>query len=297
MSKTDRAAEALAMRALELLPKNLVSRLFGAVAELELPRPLQLAVNEGFVRWKGLQMQEAERAASEYASLDALFTRRLVPGARPAESTEDQDLVSPVDGRLTRFGELDDGTLLQAKGRIYSLVELLDSAAQAERFIGGAWATIYLSPRDYHRIHSPARGRVTSLSYVPGHLWPVNPMSVRHVDRLFAVNERLISYMDTPGLGPVAVIKVGATCVGRIRLSFHGLESNQAFRRRQEVRLVEPVELEPAEEMAAFHLGSTVIVLVGRPGFVFDPELVEGQPLQLGRRLGGVPAEPGAGYL
>lgn len=282
-----RLTDDIKMRALGVLPKNLVSRAFGVVAEVELPSPLQRVVNQGFARIYDLNVGEAERAPGEYTSLNAFFTRRLKAGVRAIEADASGDLVSPVDGRLTHFGAIEHDTLMQAKGRTYSLVDLLDSAEEAARFRGGSYATIYLSPRDYHRIHSPAMGRIEKLSYVPGHLWPVNPLSVRNVDRLFAINERLISFITTEALGRVAVIKVGATCVGRIGLAFNQLESNSGFRRRQDLTLEAPVQVAPGDDLAVFNLGSTVILLIAAPGYTFSSDLVDGQAVRMGQRLGG----------
>ncbi|MEC9439913.1 MAG: archaetidylserine decarboxylase [Myxococcota bacterium] len=290
MSRRQQLVDSIKLKALDALPKNVVSRAFGAISEVALPSPIQGVVNQGFASLYNLNTAEAERSPAEYRTLNAFFTRHLKDGARPIE-IEDQDqgaLVSPVDGRITQFGPIEDETLIQAKGKQYGLVELLDNAAMAEHFKQGAYATIYLSPRDYHRIHSPASGRIDRVSYVPGQLWPVNPLSVRHVDRLFAINERLITYVETSELGKVAVIKVGATCVGRIGLAFNPLESNTAFRRRQEIELVNPVILEAGEEMAVFNLGSTVILLVENPDFAFSDEIVDGQMLQLGQKIGGL---------
>lgn len=290
MGRRQDLIDGLKMKALESLPKNVVSRAFGVLCEVPFPAPVQGVVNEGFAKLYKLDVEEAERAPSEYATLNAFFTRHLKQGARPIEvSPEDRGaLVSPVDGRITQFGSARGGTLIQAKGREYTLTGLLDSAALAQRFEQGSYATIYLSPRDYHRIHSPVEGSIRQISYIPGHLWPVNPLSVRHVDQLFAVNERLISFVETRELGCVAVIKVGATCVGRIGLRFNPIESNTSFRRRQDIELVEPVVMGAGEELAVFNLGSTVILLVESPDFAFKPGLVDGQMLRLGERLGGV---------
>ncbi len=290
-SKTS-LVDSFKLRALKALPKNLASRAFGAVSEVELPRPVQGIVNTGFARLYDLDVDEAERPPSDYPSLNAFFTRRLREGARDVERIDEiggRGLWSPVDGRITQYGSLDRGVLMQAKGREYTLVDLVDSAAQAEVFEEGHWMTIYLSPRDYHRIHSPVAGTVRQISYIPGHLWPVNPLSVRHIERLFTINERLITYVDTEQMGRVAVIKVGATCVGRISLAFDPLQSNSGFRRRQEIELAQPVEVGAGEELAVFNLGSTVILLIEEPDFAFDEDLIDGQSVKMGTRLGARP--------
>ena len=282
------ALERAAMAGLRVLPRSTVSRVFGKIAEVELPQGLRGVVNGGFARAAGIDTSEAASPPSAYSSLNAYFTRQLKVGAREAQISEPGELASPVDGRLTQLGSLDDGTLVQAKGRDYRLEDLLDSSADARAFMGGTYMTIYLSPRDYHRIHSPAAGAIDKMTYVPGTLWPVNPLSVRNVDELFAVNERVITYLETPDIGRIALIKVGATCVGRISLTYHDLESNGAFRRRRDVTLERPVEVAAADEVAAFNLGSTVIMLLESGSFELDGGVILGEKVRVGQRIGRV---------
>ncbi len=278
----------IALQALKLLPKNMVSRAFGSVAEVEFPTPVQSTVNRVFAEFTGLDLSESEQDPDAYPSLNKFFTRKLRRGARPVATTEASASVSPVDGVLSNFGPIVDDTLIQAKGREYRLVDLVDSGRQRHVFDGGHYATLYLSPRDYHRIHSPTSGTISHLSYIPGHLFPVNPFAVRNVDELFAVNERLISYIDNPKLGRVGVVKVGATCVGRIGVSFHDIETNHRFRRRRELELDEAIEIGHGDELGMFNLGSTVIVLIEHPDFSFEPTLASGQHLKMGQLLGRV---------
>lgn len=277
------------LRGLRLLPKNLVSRAFGAVSEVRFPSPVQAVVNSTFASMAGIDVHEAENPPESYPTLNAYFTRRLKPGARPVASNEDHVLVSPVDGKLGAFGPITEQTLVQAKGRQYRLVDLVDGSLEANLFKDGHYATIYLSPRDYHRIHCPTRGNVVKVGYIPGHLWPVNALAVENIDELFAVNERLISYIADTAMTRVAVIKVGATCVGRISLAFDATVTNQPLRHRRESPVEPPVAVEHGEELGAFNLGSTVILLIANPAFAFDPGLGSGQMLRLGQRMGGVP--------
>lgn len=280
--------ERIALQALKLLPKNLVSRAFGALSDVEFPTPMQATVNRVFADFAGVDLGESEQEPDAYASLNAFFTRRLRSGTRPVHTQDSEELVSPVDGVLGQFGPIVDSTLIQAKGREYRLVDLVDSGRERQRFEGGHFATLYLSPRDYHRIHSPTSGAVSTVSYIPGHLFPVNPFAVRNIDELFAVNERLISYLENPNLGRVGVVKVGATCVGRIGVSFHDLQTNHQFRRRRDIELEEPVEVRHGEELGIFNLGSTVIVLIEAADFAFDPSLASEQHLKMGQFLGRV---------
>ncbi|MEM1350491.1 MAG: archaetidylserine decarboxylase, partial [Myxococcota bacterium] len=240
------------------------------------------------VRLARIDAHEAERPAGEYPSLNAYFTRRLKPGARHVEARGAMDVVSPVDGKLTEFGSIDGQTMVQAKGLEYTLTGLLDSARDAARYVGGAYMTIYLSPRDYHRIHAPVRGRLAKMAYVPGHLWPVNMLSVRYVERLFAINERLISYIDAADttLGRVALVKVGATCVGKMTTPHAEIVTNQALRRRREFEWGEGgVELGVGDELATFNLGSTVILLF-EPGAIDVAEVASVEHVvRMGQRL------------
>lgn len=287
MSSKDRLIENAKMRAYKLLPKNLVSRAFGVIAETELPAPARGVVNGTFARFAGINLSESERPPQEYKSLNAFFTRALKSNARPIATDDPSHMVSPVDGRITQFGPIDHHTLIQAKGKEYSLTELLDSAKEAADFSQGFYATIYLSPKDYHHIHSPISGDLSKASYIPGHLWPVNPLSVKNVERLFAINERLISFIEQPAhFKRVAVIKVGATCVGRIGLAFDDFQSNRGPRRRREILVQPPEPIAHGQELGTFNLGSTVILLIASPDFVFEPELVAGQMLRLGQPLG-----------
>jgi phosphatidylserine decarboxylase len=278
------------MSALHLLPKNAVSRAFGAVSDVRLPPGVRGVVNRGFALYAGIDLKESARPPGAYASLNEFFTRELKDDIHRVEARGPGDLVSPADGRLDQFGKIESDTLLQAKGRTYRLVDLLDSAADAERFSGGHFATVYLSPRDYHRVHSPASGSVNKVSYIPGHLWPVNPMAVEHVDELFAVNERLISYVENDDLCDVATVMVGATCVGRMTLAFHDVATNGGFRRRDDLHLEEAVELEAGDELGMFNLGSTVVLVVGSGNFEFESGLKIGTPVRMGQLLGRVPA-------
>lgn len=270
------------LRALQLLPKNALSRAFGAVSDVAFPAPLQGVINHTFAALVGVDPDESERPISSYRTLNEFFTRKLREGVHVLDEIVGEMMVSPVDGRLTYHGAIERDTMIQAKGRDYTVGDLLDNAAEAAHFTGGHYATFYLSPRDYHRIHSPVGGQVDKIGYVPGQLFPVNPFAVARVERLFAINERLISYLQSEQFGRVAVVKVGATCVGRIGLSFNEFQTNQRFRRRQDMRLPEPVAVRHGEELGVFNLGSTVVVLLQAPELDFVDNLVDGQMVRMG---------------
>jgi len=266
-----------------LLPKKPVSRLVGGATRLKGMKGTHQRAIRTFCRQYGVKVEEAELPLEAYGSFGEFFTRKLKPGLRPIAEGE-RVPVSPVDGAVSHAGRAEAGRLIQAKGRDYSLAALLASEEEGRRFEGGSYVTIYLSPKDYHRFHAPLGGRILGYRYVPGQLWPVNRASVRGVPDLFAVNERVILDLDTP-LGRVAMIPVGATCVGRIRLSFAPLVTNDG-KPAEEVRYDEPIEISKGDELGMFEMGSTVI-LVFEPGRVtLDPALKADVVLRLGQVIG-----------
>jgi phosphatidylserine decarboxylase len=264
---------------LRRLPQGALSRAFGRLADVPLPPALRGPVIGAFARAVGVDLTEAEQPVEAYPSLNQFFVRKLRPEARTwPESPE--AVASPVDGRFGQVGRVSAGKLIQAKGRVYSLRDLLDEDDQWERFDGGVFATLYLSPKDYHRIHSPTDGIVRRARHVPGALMPVNLPAVEHVPELFARNERLITYVDGP-VGRVAVVAVGAYNVGRISAAFDR-EWNAAPGASHWVtnrpgsapvtRVYDPpVRIHRGDEIMTFHLGSTVVL-------VFEPDRVELAP-------------------
>lgn len=280
---------------LERLPQGALSRAFGWLADRSVPRPLRPVVLGGFTRAVGIDMREAEHPLSEYGSVNRLFVRRLRPGARTWPS-DPSLLVSPVDGVLGAWGALEEGTLLQAKGLPYQVEDLLGSPGEAETFRGGRYLTIYLSPRHYHRIHTPLPGRVRRAWHVPGALLPVNGPAVSGVERLFARNERLLALLDT-ALGRVAVAAVGAYNVGRISAAFDpgwsgpakGWITNRTDPPVRERHYPEGIPLEAGAELMAFHLGSTIVLLT-ESGVALEPGLQVGREVKVGTVL----ARPGS---
>ena len=208
-----------------------------------------------------MDLSEAATPLRSHPTVSALFTRPLRPGVRswpPAESVAG----SPVDGVMGQAGRIEEGRLLQAKGRSYTAAALLDDRATAERFHDGVFATVYLSPRHYHRIHAPVAGRVGRARHVPGRLLPVNRPAVRLVDRLFPRNERLICLLEETPLGAMAVVAVGAFNVGRITAAFDDRLVTNRRSARAETRVYHPpVAVERGDEIMTFHLGSTVVLL------------------------------------
>lgn len=252
---------------MKLLPKNAASRLFGAFARLRIPFLSKIARN-AFANYYKLDMSEAEYPLSHYRNLGELFIRKLKPGMRPVA---DAEVVSPVDGVLSQTGTFDDDsqTLIQAKGKTYTLKSLLRSEELAERFKGGAFATIYLAPFNYHRIHSPVSGDLVLSSYCPGTLWPVNAGSVERVEGLFCINERLTSQIRLADGSEVLVVKVGATNVGRIGVVYSDTIMTNAGKLPRDSKRLDWIpnkqfSFEKGGELGRFEMGSTVILVVDK---------------------------------
>lgn len=282
------------LAALRRLPQGVLSRGFGWLADRRVPRPLRRPVLGGFARATGIRLEDAERPLPEYTSVNQLFVRRLRAGIRSWPG-DPRVLASPVDGVLGRSGQVRDGTLIQAKGLEYTVAQLLGSGGHdpfaPATFSRGSFITLYLSPRHYHRIHTPLPGTISRAAHRPGALLPVNRPAVERIEGLFARNERLTAFMET-ALGPVAVVAVGAYNVGRISTAFdpawsgerRGWVTNRTDPLPGERRYDPPIPVEAGDELMAFHLGSTVILLTRDP-LALDPsvrpgvEVVVGQPL------------------
>jgi phosphatidylserine decarboxylase len=273
---------------LERLPQAALSRSLGRLADLRLPKALRRPVIGGFARAVGIDLAEAEKELTEYESLNAFFVRRLRDGAR-SWSHDPDTAASPVDGVVGQHGVVRDGRLVQAKGRHYTAADLVGDSAEATRYEGGAFITLYLSPRHYHRIHAPCGGTIAAARYIPGALLPVNQPAVMHVENLFPRNERVSCFIDSP-LGRVAVVAVGAYNVGRISTTFDeswaGPGGSVANRKHAaaESRSYEPaVEVQQGDEIMAFHLGSTVVLLFERGVSLVAP--APGTEVRLGDTL------------
>jgi len=272
-----------------LLARRLVTQWAGAFARAELGALTQAAIR-WFVARYGVDMSEAaDPDVASYASFNAFFTRALRAGARPLAGA---DYVCPVDGAISQFGAIEQGQIFQAKGHCYSARALLaDDEALAAGFENGQFATLYLSPRDYHRIHMPCAGRLVQMTHVPGDLFSVNPATVGRVPGLFARNERVVCRFDTER-GPMAMVLVGATIVGSMATVWHGVvnlpRTGQIRRWNYEGQ---SVDLAQGAEMGRFLLGSTVILLWPRGTLEFDPHWAPGRPIpiRMGEALGAPP--------
>lgn len=272
--------ERLLIGLLWLLPKNWVSAMAGRFAKSRLSRP---AIRP-FARKFQINLDEAALPIEAYQTLLDFFIRELKPGVRLIAGGEDL-MVSPVDGKVAQFGQLDRGELIQAKGHTYTAAALLANEAEAKRFEGGQYITIYLSPQDYHRIHTPAAGQVVGATYVPGKLWPVNAAGVNRVPGLFAINERLITYLQSK-LGRIAMVKVGATIVGSVKVVYDETLGTNIPGAQVEMKVItDGPLLEKAAEIGRFEFGSTVILLVEPGDWEWAPEVTHGARLRLGQPL------------
>ena len=279
--------ERMAQNAWRVLPKRFLSRMIGWSARRRLPRPLRSALLRSYSRAYRLDCSEAESPISEYRTLQAFFTRRLARGARALPADEDL-IVAPSDGTVCDAGDAVEGKLLEAKGSLFRLRDLLADDLLAERLTGGPYLVTYLSPRDYHRVHFPMRGQVISWTHIPGKLFPVGSKSVRREPGLFAKNERFVTVVDGVG-GRYAVVMVAAVGVGHITASYDAEVSthtdgfsNDSVRRRQ---FSTPVDVARGQELGIFNLGSTTIAIF-EPNCVTLEELASDQAIRMGQPVG-----------
>ncbi len=269
-----------------LIPQHLLSRLVGWIAASEI-RWLKNTFINAFIKRYDVNMEEAGRkSADEFRCFNDFFTRELEDGVRPLADGDNQ-LVSPADGAVSQLGKIENGRIFQAKGQDYSLIELLGgSTERAEEFMGGEFATIYLSPKDYHRVHMPLRGTLREMVYVPGDLFSVNKTTAENVPRLFARNERVVAIFDTEQ-GPMAMVLVGAMIVAAVETVWAGLITPP----KRELKVVDytnpqPVTLEKGEEMGRFLLGSTVVLCFAKDKIHWQEDLSADSPLRMGEAIG-----------
>lgn len=270
-----------------LLPKQAMTTLAGRVARAQ-AGGWTTAVIRRFVARYGVDMDEAaEPDIARYASFNEFFTRALKPGVRPLA---DAPWVCPVDGSISQCGAIARDRILQAKGHDYTTAALVGGdAALAARFDDGAFATLYLSPRDYHRIHMPCDGMLTRMLHVPGALFSVNPTTARGVPGLFARNERVVCVFDSPH-GPFVLVLVGATIVGSMATVWHGVVNPpRPGRLREWSYRTGEVSLKRGAEMGRFLLGSTVVLLFPKGTLRFVPGWGAGQAIRMGEAMA-VPA-------
>jgi phosphatidylserine decarboxylase len=274
-----------------LTPQHALSRAAGWLANTEIK-----SIKDPFTRWfvekYGVDMQEAkETDCTAYRTFNDFFTRELKEGARPIVSSEGS-LACPADGAISQLGAIHNGRVFQAKGHDYSLLELVGGDPElAAQFDDGHFATVYLSPKDYHRVHMPIDGTLRSMTYVPGQLFSVNTVTAENVPRLFARNERLVCVFDTEA-GPMAMILVGAMIVAGIETVWAG----QVAPHTRDVRTTNylenaPIHLRKGEEMGCFKLGSTVVMLFGADQVRWLDSLEAETPVRMGEYFGSMIAD------
>ncbi len=262
-----------------LMPKLAMTRLAGYLASRPLGAITTATIRRFVARYRVDMAEAAQGDITAYATFNDFFTRALKDGARPLA---DAPLICPVDGAISQVGRIAGDQIYQAKGQAFSTAALLGGdAALAARFQDGLFANLYLSPRDYHRIHMPAAGRLLSMTHVPGELFSVNPTTARGVPGLFARNERLVCVFENEQLGRWVLVLVGATIVGSMATVWQGLIKREGPVRdwnysNQDIRLAQ------GEEMGRFLLGSTVVMLFEKSGLQFNPTWQPGGPVRLG---------------
>ncbi|WP_017915163.1 archaetidylserine decarboxylase [Xanthomonas sacchari] len=274
----------LTTRLTYVLPHRLLSSLARRLAYSSRPGLKQWLIDT-VVRRFGVDLSEAAQPdATAYPTFNAFFTRALKPGARVADP-DPQALLMPADGRISQLGRIEDGRIFQAKGQSFTAAELLGDDAAAAPFANGLYATVYLSPRDYHRVHMPWTGTLRETVHVPGRLFSVGTDAVRSVPRLFARNERLVCHFDTD-FGPMVSVMVGALLVSGVETVWSGVEiPRYADRITRKDWRGKGITLQRFEEMARFNYGSTVIVLLPPGVAAFDPTLKAESPVRLGQAL------------
>ncbi len=267
-----------------LLPKQSITAFAGIVASARAGK-ITTAIIRWFIERYEVNMQEAaEPNITAYSSFNEFFTRALREDIRPIAQS---DFVCPVDGTISQFGDIRINQIFQAKGHFYSTEALLaGDQTLADYFIDGKFATLYLSPKDYHRIHMPCTGLLKKMTYVPGSLFSVNPLTAQSVPGLFARNERVICEFESPH-GKFALILVGATIVGSMATIWHGVVNPPRSRKIRSWEYTDQaVRLDQGEEMGRFLLGSTVVVLYPKDVLTFNPDWQTNKPVKLGEIMG-----------
>ena len=269
----------------ELLPQQQLTRLVGKIAASEKPWLKQLFIDR-FIKAYGVNMEEALQSDPKaYRSFNEFFTRPLKPGVRPLATAADA-VLCPADGVISAIGNIDDDSLIQAKRKRYSATALLGGdAARVALFRDGTFGTVYLSPKDYHRVHCPPLGTLREMIYVPGKLYSVNQTTADHIDNLFAINERVVCIFDTQH-GPMAVVLVGAMIVaavetvwaGRVAPGFTAV-TTQRYEQGE-------VIISKGGELGRFLLGSTAIMLFGAGMVEWQMDLSNGPGVQMGQQVG-----------
>ncbi len=279
-----------------LLPKQRLTTFAGRVAGAR-GGSMTTRLIRWFVGKYGVDMSEAANPdLGSYKSFNDFFTRPLKAGARPLAAA---DFVCPVDGAISQFGAINDHHILQAKGHRFSTTELVGGDnALATEFRNGSFANLYLSPKDYHRLHMPCDGKLTRMIYVPGALFSVNPITARGVPKLFARNERVVCVFESPEYGPFVMVLVGATIVGSMATVWHGIVNPKRTTKVSEWTYADQsIVLKKGEEMGRFLLGSTIVMLFRLDTIAFNADWAPERPVRLGELMGNRPAWAASGAI
>ncbi|MEO7393115.1 MAG: archaetidylserine decarboxylase [Ramlibacter sp.] len=267
-----------------LLPKRLITQFAGLVAGWRGGSITHAIIRRFIAKYRVNMAEAADSRIESYATFNEFFTRALREGARPIA---DAAFVCPVDAAISQFGPIEHDQIFQAKGHSYSTRALLGGDQQlAHQFDHGHFATLYLAPKDYHRIHMPCEGRLTRMIYIPGDLFSVNPLTARHVPDLFARNERVVCVFET-AYGPFVNVLVGATIVGSVATVWHGVVNPPRTREVREWRYDDQqIVLAKGAEMGRFLLGSTVVMLFPKNVVAFHEDWAPTRPVRLGEAMG-----------
>jgi phosphatidylserine decarboxylase len=271
-----------------VLPHHALSQMMSKLTHCE-NKPFKNLFIKQIIKHYGVNMDEArEPDINAYFSFNAFFTRELKPGVRPL-STESNAIVCPADGAVSQAGDITDGKIFQAKGKSFTATDLLGGdAARAEPFNNGVFTTIYLSPKDYHRLHMPLTGTLREMVHIPGRLFSVNTATTNSVPGLFARNERVTAIFDTDA-GPMALILVGAIFVSSVETVWHGVVTPPSITSVQSWQYQNDAPtLKIGEEMGRFNMGSTIIVLFGKDKAKWDTEFKAEKTVKLGELIGRV---------
>ncbi len=288
-SQIERWSDKLRVLPQYIIPQHYITSLTYRITRSEIPW-LKNNLIKIFIEVFNVDMTLAKNPDPEsYSSFNAFFTRELAPQARPIKIDE-HTILCPVDGSVSQVGQIQNGTIIQAKGKSYTLKDLLVKDRLVKMFSKGAFATLYLSPKDYHRIHMPIAGQLDRMIYIPGNLFAVNSHTVRVVDSVFARNERVINIFNTE-IGPMAIIMVGALNVGSMETIWAG-QITPAENRNRAINDTkysdDEIELEQGQEMGRFNMGSTVILLLPENVMKWDAGMTEGNTVMMGEGIGSV---------
>lgn len=276
-----------------ITPQHLLSYLMGIFCDSKCPKLKNWQIRR-FIRRYGVNMEEALISDyREYTSFNHFFSRHLKIGARPIDDNP-RSIISPSDGVLSQFGAIDNHTLVQAKGKFFTTQALLGSSSTSDDYFkSGHFATIYLAPKDYHRVHMPIAGTLKKMRFIPGDLFSVSTNTADNIDNLFARNERVVCFFDTE-FGPLAIVMVGAMIVGSMATNWAGTVKSKSGKIEDTdyAHAAKPITLQKGDDLGYFHLGSTVIMLMGEENIAWEPKLQLGCDVQMGQSMAQSPHPP-----